>query len=123
MDMCGSKSRLVSSILQTEYLVWAQIILLKVITAAPMYLVSSLIKLLHACRALHQDLSGGYHLETVMDEHLLVIISQERSMIGGDGFKPDSGMVQERDLVLVHTGIRQTEFWYSSEEGLGSVGC
>lgn len=25
-----------------------------------------------------------------------------------------------RDLALVHTGIRQTEFWYSSEEGLGS---
>lgn len=58
-----------------------------------------------------------------MDEHLLVIISQERSTIGGDGFKPDSGMIQGRDLVLVHTGIRQTEFWYSSEEGLGCVGC
>lgn len=53
-----------------------------------------------------------------MDEHLLVIISQERSTIGGDGFKPDSGMIQE-----VHTCIRQTEFWYSSEEGLGCVGC
>lgn len=43
-----------------------------------------------------------------MDEHLLVIISQERSTFGGDGFKPDSGMVQERDLVLVHTVIRQS---------------
>lgn len=49
-----------------------------------------------------------------MGEHLLVIISQESSMSDSDGFfKQYSRTVQERDLLLVHTGIRQPEFWYS----------
>lgn len=57
-----------------------------------------------------------------MGEHLLVIISQERSMSDSDGFfKQYSRTIQERDLLLVHTGIRQPEFWYSLEEGLSCV--
>ena len=59
-----------------------------------------------------------FHLVTLLDEHLQIIIRQEGSSInGGVYLEPDSRLGQEWGMITNHTVIRQLLFLYHLKQG------